>query len=233
MKTRFKIYRFDPERDKKSRFQEYELKTQPTDKILDCLNRIRWEQDPTLAFRMSCGHGVCGSDGMRINSVCAISCQRLVKDYGEGTIIVEPLPNFPVAKDLVVDMDSFFTKYRNVNPFLIPGSKIPEKERRQSQEQRKKFDEAIRCILCASCTAACPVIDENEKFLGPAALLRAFRYLFDSRDEGLELRREALDSEEGIWGCETHGKCTEVCPKEIPVTRSLAMVKLQIKGKIL
>jgi succinate dehydrogenase / fumarate reductase iron-sulfur subunit len=167
---------------------------------------------------------------MRINGVCALACQRLVKDYSEDPIIIEPLPNFPVLKDLLVDLDSFFEKYRAVWPFLLPKDSEPglETERIQRPDERKTFDEAIRCILCACCTAACPITTQNSQFLGPAALLRAFRYLFDSRDGKDAERMEMLDNKDAIWGCETLGKCTEVCPKEIQVTKSLGRVKKRI-----
>ncbi len=232
MKTKFTIFRFDPEKDERHYYKEYELETQPTDKILDCLNRIRWEQDPSLAFRMSCGHGVCGSDGMKINGVCGLSCQKLIRDFEGESLMIEPLPHFHVVKDLVVDLEGFFEKYRKVKPYLMPKEKAPERERLQSPKERKAFDEAIRCILCACCTAACPVTGENSAFWGPAALLRSFRYLFDSRDGEDEARMKKLDHKDGIWGCKTHGECTKVCPKEIPVTKSLAFVKLKLKGKI-
>lgn len=228
MELIFNIFRFDPERDKGSRYQEYRIEAEPTDKILDCLNRIRWEQDPSLAFRMSCAHGICGSDGMRINGVCALACQRLVRDYGGGPITIDPLPNFRVLKDLIVDLDSFFEKYRAVRPYLLPVGPEPEGERSQSVDERKPFDEAIRCILCACCSASCPITGERERFLGPAALLRAFRYLFDSRDGACKHRMNDLDNDDGIWGCKGHGKCTEVCPKEIDVRKSLGMTKKRI-----
>ena len=234
MKTVFNIQRFDSKTDEKPYFQEFHLETRPTDKILDCLNRIRWEQAPSLALRMSCGHGVCGSDGMKINGVCTISCQRLIKDYPGGEpIFIEPLGSFPVLKDLVVDMTSFFDKYRQAIPYLMPDGEAPEKERIQSREERKKFDEAIRCILCGSCTSCCPAMAESEnRFLGPAALLRAFRYLFDSRDDAGKKRLKEVDDPDGIWGCKTYGVCTKVCPKEIPVTKNLAFIKLKEKGKL-
>ena len=234
MQTLFRIQRFDPKKDKEPRFEEFRLDTRPTDKLLDCLNRIRWEQAPSLALRMSCGHGVCGSDGMKINGVCTISCQRLIRDYPEGEpITIEPLANFPVLKDLVVDMDMFFEKYSEVRPYLLPKGEAPDKERLQSPEERKKFEEAIRCILCGSCTSCCPAVTESENnFLGPAALLRAFRYLFDSRDGAGEERLKGLDDSDGIWGCKTYGVCTKVCPKEIPVTKDLAFIKLKEKGKL-
>lgn len=224
----FKIFRLDPKTEKTHRYQEYQVEANPADKILDCLNRIRWEQDTSLAYRMSCAHGVCGSDAMRINGVCALACQRLIKDYTEDPILIEPLPHFPVLKDLLVDFTGFFDKYREVWPYLMAQLPHPERERLQSPEERMAFDEAIRCILCGCCTAACPVVDDNQEFLGPAALLRAFRYLFDSRDAEDIKRMTMLDKDKAIWGCKTHGKCSEVCPKEIKVTQSLGRVKKRI-----
>ena len=182
MKRTFKIFRFDPRTEKNHHYQEYQVDANPVDKILDCLNRIRWDQDTSLAYRMSCAHGVCGSDAMRINGVCALACQRLIKDYSDDPILIEPLPHFPVLKDLMVDFTDFFDKYRAVWPYLMTQLPQPEGERLQTPEERMAFDEAIRCILCGCCTAACPVMDDNQQFLGPAALLKAFRYLFDSRD---------------------------------------------------
>lgn len=227
MKHTFRIFRYDPEKDKEPSYRDYQLETEPADKILDCLNRIRWEQDPSLAYRMSCAHGVCGSDAMRIDGICALACQRLIKDCG-SKVLIEPLPHFPVLKDLLVDFTGFFEHYRAIRPYLMADDTPPERERLQSPEERLAFDEAIRCILCGCCTAACPVAGDSGRFLGPAALLRAFRYLFDSRDrQGIE-RMELLDKENGIWGCKTHGRCTEVCPKEIEVTRSLGRVKKKI-----
>jgi succinate dehydrogenase / fumarate reductase iron-sulfur subunit len=224
----FKIFRFDPRKEKNHRYQEYQIEVNPVDKILDCLNRIRWDQDTSLAYRMSCAHGVCGSDAMRINGVCALACQRLIKDYSEDPILIEPLPHFPVLKDLMVDFTAFFDKYREVWPYLMTQLPHPERERLQTPDERMAFDEAIRCILCGCCTAACPVMDDNQQFLGPAALLRAFRYLFDSRDTEDIKRMEALDTDNAIWGCKTHGKCSQVCPKEIEVTQSLGRVKQRI-----
>jgi succinate dehydrogenase / fumarate reductase iron-sulfur subunit len=228
MERTFRIFRFDPDEDERPRYQQYRLGVEPTEKILDCLNRIRWEQDPSLAFRMSCAHGVCGSDGMRINGVCALACQRLVRDYPEDPITIDPLPNFPVLKDLIVDLKAFFDDYRAVKPYLMASRSYPEEERIQSKGERALIDESIRCILCACCTAACPVTPENSRYLGPAALLRAFRYLFDSRDDAIDERMKILDNEDGIWGCKGHGKCTEVCPKEIDVRKWLGLVKKRI-----
>lgn len=229
MILKLKIFRFDPEKDEKPTYQTFEIEADPMDRLLDCLNRIRWEQDPTLSFRMSCGHGVCGSDGMRINGICGLACQKLVKDFKEE-VLIEPLPVFKVVKDLVVDLGSFFEKYNSIKPYLITKTSPPDQERKQSPEEHKNFEEAIRCILCACCTASCPVNQnkETENYVGPAALVRAFRYLFDSRDEGSEERIALLDHKDRAWGCQTLWKCTEVCPKEIPVTKQIGLIKRSI-----
>jgi succinate dehydrogenase / fumarate reductase, iron-sulfur subunit len=230
MQCHFLIYRFDPARDAKPRYQRYELTAEPTDKILDCLNRIRWEQDASLAYRASCAHGICGSDAMVINGSIALACQRLVRDYKTGgNFVIEPLLLFKVIKDLVVDLAPFFEKHRAVKPYLISDEAPPEKERLQSPAEQQIIDPALRCILCASCTAACPINRADEQYLGPAALLRAFRYVFDSRDTARSGRLADLDSEEGIWGCKTMRWCTDVCPKGIPVTKCLTQIKTALK----
>jgi len=227
--VRLKVFRFDPEIDEKPYYKDYEVDAEPTGRLLDCLNRIRWEQDPTLSFRMSCGHGVCGSDGMRIDGVCGLPCQKLVKSLGPETL-VEPLPVFRVIKDLVVDLEPFFERYRSIKPHLIAPSSASDGERRQSPEEIHRLEDAVRCILCACCTSSCPVNQdpETEDYLGPAALVRAFRYLFDSRDEGMAQRIDILDRKAGAWGCQTLWKCTEVCPKEIPVTKLIGQIKRKI-----
>lgn len=231
MPITMRIFRFDPEKDKEPHYQTYTLEAEPTDRLLDCLNRIRWEQDPTLSFRMSCGHGICGSDGMRINGICGLACQKLVKDFPEGEeILLEPLPVFKVVKDLVVDLDLFLEKYNSIKPYLIAKTMPPEDERRQRPDEQHLFEAAIRCILCACCTASCPVNQNRETadYVGPAALVRAFRYLFDSRDEATAERVSLLDRKDGAWGCQTLWKCTEVCPKQIPVTKEIGQIKRRI-----
>ena len=232
VEMKFRIFRYDPEHDQEPRYQVYTITADPAERILDCLNRIRWEQDGTLGYRMSCGHGVCGSDAMKINGRCALACQKLVKDYVDQEVILEPLPSFKVLKDLIVDLDPFFAKVKAVRPYLINAQEPPEKERRQTHEQSRKVNEAIRCILCACCTAACPVTAENEKYLGPSALVWAFRYIFDSRDEATSDRLKGVDSPDGAWGCVNHFECTRVCPKEIPVTKSINMIKREIEKRL-
>jgi succinate dehydrogenase / fumarate reductase iron-sulfur subunit len=231
MKVNLKIYRFDPEKDDEPQYQTYEVEAKPSDRILDCLNTIHREQDPTLSFRMSCGHGICGSDGMTINGVSALSCQKLVKDYEAGKeILIEPLKVFKVVKDLIVDQEPFFEKYHSVRPHLIEENNLPEKERIQSQEDRAKFDEATRCILCACCTAACPVnqSEDTTTYIGPAALVRGFRFINDSRDVAREERLALLDNKDGAWGCQTFWKCSKVCPKGIQITIEIASIKKDI-----
>lgn len=230
MEKRFRIFRFDPDVDSEPSYRTYVVETEARQRILDCLNRIKWEQDGTLGYRMSCGHGVCGSDGMRINGRCGLACQKLVGEYRESEeLLLEPLPGFPVLKDLIVDLEPFFAKVEAVRPYLIAATVPPETERLQSPDDNKKLNEVIRCILCASCTASCPITQENENFLGPAALVWAFRTIFDSRDgEHLE-RLKRLDSEDGAWGCQNHFECTRVCPKEIKVTKSINLIKREIK----
>ena len=231
MKMKFKIFRFDPEKDERSYYQDFEVEADPMERILDCLNRIRVEKDPTLSYRMSCGHGVCGSDGMRINGTSSLACQKLVKDFKENEeVLIEPLQVFRVLKDLVVDMDPFFERYNSIKPYLIIATPPPDKERPQSIEEHQKFEDAIRCILCACCTASCPVNQDKatQAYIGPAALVRAFRYPFDSRDEGSKERIALLDDKDGAWGCQTKWMCTRVCPKEIPVTKEIFEVKKRI-----
>lgn len=230
MDMTFRIFRFDPAVDEAPRYQEYRVSTRPGDRILDCLNRIRWEQDGTLAYRMSCAHGVCGSDGMRINGRCSLACQKLVKEYaGEEVIVLDPLPHFKVVKDLVVNMEEFLDRVKRFRPFLLPADDAPEKERLQAPEDRKAIDEVIRCILCGCCTGACPVLDENPDYVGPAALVWAYRYIFDTRDGEKVPRLEEAAKPDAAKPCVNYFECTRSCPKGIPVTKSINLIKREIK----
>ncbi len=232
MRCKFLIYRFDPTVDKDPHYQEHTIEAEGTDKILDCLNKIRWEQDATLSYRYSCAHGICGSDALMINGRIGLACQKLIRDFKTANnFVIEPLPLFRVIKDLIVDLEPFFEKHRSVRPYLIDDEEAPDKERLQSAENQKSIEPALRCILCASCTSACPINRANEKYLGPAALLRAFRYIVDSRDAATDSRLAQIDSKDGIWGCRTMWWCTEVCPKEIPVTKCLGQIKRLVREK--
>jgi succinate dehydrogenase / fumarate reductase, iron-sulfur subunit len=228
MEMKFKIFRFDPDRDKEPYFQKYKVDAEPWERILDCLNRIKWEQDGTLSYRMSCAHGVCGSDAMKINGKCALACQKLVKEYKDAEVLIEPLPTFKVLKDLIVDLTVFFERVEWIRPYLI-ASPPPEKERIQSPEDRHKMGESVRCILCACCVGACPVSNENGNYLGPAPLVQAFRRIFDSRDQAKDERLKQVDYPDGVWGCVNYFECTRACPKEIPVTKEINTIKREIK----
>jgi len=233
MEVRFRIFRFDPESGKEAYFRTYTVAAMPEERILDCLNRIKWEQDGTLGYRMSCAHGVCGSDGMRINGVCALACQKLVKDYtGSEEITLEPLPFFEVRKDLIVDMDDFLGGIDSMRPYLIQDKDPPGKERLQSPEDHKKVEEVIRCILCACCTGACPVMKDNPDYVGPAALVWAYRYLYDTRDGRFMSRLDKLNEPNSVWPCENYFECTRVCPKNIPITKSINLMKREIKKQL-
>lgn len=233
MEMRFRIFRFDPDVDKEPFYKTYTVAVRPDERILDCLNRIKWEQDGTLGYRMSCAHGVCGSDGMRINGVCALACQKLVRDYaGSDEISLEPLPFFKIRKDLIVDMDEFLAKVDSMRPYLVQAAAPPEKEWLQSPQDHKKTEDVIRCILCACCTGACPVMLENPDYVGPAALVWAYRFLYDSRDGEFTSRLRKLDEPNSVWPCVNHFECTRVCPKSIPITKSINFMKREIKKQM-
>ena len=177
----FKIQRFNPDKDKRSHYEDYQVDLETTDRVLDGLNEIKWRQDGTLTYRRSCAHGVCGSDAMRINGRNRLACKLLVKDL-PGQVTIEPMLGFTVIKDLVVDLEPFFEKYRSIAPYLINDSAPPETERLQSPEDRARYDDGTKCILCAACTTSCPPFWANKEFVGPAAIVNAHRFIFDSRD---------------------------------------------------
>lgn len=233
MKITLEIQRFNPEESRESAFQTYEVEAEPTDRLLDLLMHVKQFQDGTLAFRKSCAHGVCGSDAMRINGKDRLACKTLVRDVADRdgtTVRIEPLRHFPVVKDLVVDQSGFFEKYRSVKPFLINEEPVEEKERVQSRKEREVFDDATNCILCSACYSACPVLDGNPGFIGPAALANAFRFLEDSRDRGFEERLPVLDEPNGVWACENHFECTRACPRGIKITKHINHMKRKIKA---
>jgi succinate dehydrogenase / fumarate reductase iron-sulfur subunit len=225
MQVTLSINRFDPTKDKKPSRKEYTIDVVPTFRILDCLDKIKWEIDGSLSYRRSCSHGICGSDAMMINGVNQLACQVLVQDFKKKYIKIDPLPSLLVIKDLVVDMDSFFDKYEIVKPYLITKTPPPVKERYQSQEDRALIDESVNCILCGACSTSCPSLWSNDEYLGPAALLKAYRFIFDSRDEAPNKRLDIVDTPDGLWRCHTIFNCVEVCPKEINITWHLSQMK--------
>jgi succinate dehydrogenase / fumarate reductase iron-sulfur subunit len=227
MKVHLKIRRFNPETDEKSWWGEYDVEAEPTDRVLDLLHYVKDYQDGTLVFRRSCGHGICGSDAMRINGRNLLACKVLVQDVG-NKITVEPLLAMPVIKDLIVDMEPFFAKYRSVIPFLVNKDPPPPGERLQSPEDRETFDDTTKCILCAACTTSCPSFWSNEKYVGPAAIVQAHRFIFDNRDQAIQERLEILNERDGVWRCRTVFNCVEACPRDIDVTRAIGEVKKAI-----
>ncbi len=219
-----KVRRYDPELDPEAFWQPFEVPVDKGDRLLDALHHIKWYLDGSLTFRRSCAHGVCGSDAMRINGVNRLACKVLVKDLGDE-ILVEPIKGLPVMKDLVVDMEPFFEAYRSVKPFLITDGREPSRERLQSADDRERFDDTTKCILCAACTTSCPVYWTDESYFGPAAIVNAHRFIFDSRDDGAEERLEILNDKEGVWRCRTTFNCTDACPRGIEVTKAIQEVK--------
>ena len=221
-----RVRRFDPEEDSKPFWQDFEVSAYATDRILDLLHKIKWEQDGSLTFRRSCGHGICGSDAVRINGRNRLACKTLVKDLNaDKPITVEAIKGLPLEKDLVVDMKPFFAAYREVKPFLIPAGHEPTRERIQTVEQRARFDDTTKCILCAACTTSCPVFWNDEQYFGPAAIVNAHRFIFDSRDAGAAERLDIVNDAEGVWRCRTAFNCTEACPRGIEVTKAIQEVK--------
>lgn len=228
MKSTFRIQRFNPETDKAPYYQEFEVEVEPTDRVLDGLNHIKWNLDGTLTYRRSCAHGICGSDAMRINGTNALACKVLMRDVGPK-VTIEPILGFPVIRDLVVDMEPFFEQYRSIAPYLINDEPPPQgRERLQSIEERERYDDTTKCILCAACTTSCPSFWANENYVGPAAIVNAHRFIFDSRDRGAAERLEVLNSRTGVWRCHTIFNCTVACPREIQVTRAIGEVKKAI-----
>ena len=222
------VRRYNPEDGLDARWEDFDVEVFGTDRVLDALHKIKWEQDGSLTFRRSCAHGVWGSDAMRINGRNRLACKTLIKDLDiTQPIYVEPIKGLAVEKDLVVDMNPFYQAYRDINPFLIASDK-PAKERLQSAEERERFDDTTKCILCAACTTSCPVFWTDGQYFGPAAIVNAHRFIFDSRDEAAEVRLEILNDKEGVWRCRTTFNCTEACPRGIQVTKAIAEVKQAI-----
>ncbi len=219
MDVELRILRFDPERDTEQHWETYRVESGPMDRVLDLLHKVKNEQDGTLTFRRSCGHGICGSDAMMINSRNRLACKIRIDQLGKK-VTVAPLPGLPVMKDLVVDMEGFFAKYRSVRPYLVNEGPEPERERRQSPEQRERFDDTTKCILCAACTSSCPSFWAQPSYVGPAAIVNAHRFIFDSRDEAGDERLEIMADKDGVWRCRTIFNCVDACPRGIHITRA-------------
>lgn len=225
--VQIKIKRYQPEQQARPYWQVFEVEVENSDRLLDTLNKIKWQQDGTLTYRRSCAHGVCGSDAMRVNGRNRLACKVLIKDLGTR-ITVEPMLSFPVIRDLVVDMDPFFAKYEKVKPYLINDEPPPQIERLQSPEERARYDDSTKCILCGACTGSCPQVWANRRWVGPASIVNAHRFIFDSRDRGAAERLRILSDYDGVWPCKTIFNCTECCPRGIRVTDTIEQVKRAI-----
>ncbi len=225
--VRFSIYRYDPDKDAKPYMQELSVELQPTDKmLLDALMRIKQSSgDDSLAFRRSCREGVCGSDAMNINGKNGLACITNLRDLKEP-IVLKPLPGLPVIRDLIVDMTQFFKQYHSIKPFLINDTPPPEKERLQSPQEREELDGLYECILCACCSTSCPSFWWNpDKFVGPAGLLQAYRFIADSRDQATSERLDNLEDPYRLFRCHTIMNCVDVCPKGLNPTRAIGKIK--------
>jgi len=233
MQVTLRVFRYNPEKDKKPHYETYQLEAQSTDRVLDLLETVKNYYDGTLSFRRSCAHGICGSDAMRINGINPLACKVLVKDIRGSKITVEPLLGLRVIKDLIVDMEPFFEHYRSVMPYLVNDEPPPKRERLQSPEERERFDDTTKCILCAACTTSCPSFWANDKYVGPAALVTAHRFIFDSRDRAAAERLKILNDEFGVYRCHTIFNCTDACPREIQITKAIGELKKAIAtGKL-
>ena len=223
------IRRFIPEVDTEPHWQDFDVEMYATDRVLDALHKIKWEQDGSLSFRRSCAHGVCGSDAMRINGRNRLACKTLIKDLDiTKPVYVEAIKGLPLEKDLIVDMEPFFESYRQINPFLVAGAVKDGKERTQSPVERARFDDTTKCILCAACTSSCPSFWAQPSYVGPAAIVNAHRFIFDTRDDAAEERLEILADKDGVWRCRTIFNCTDACPRGIHITQAI----LEVSSKI-
>ena len=223
----FSIYRYNPETDKKPYMQAFELnevEVEPGMMLLGALLKLK-EKDPSLSFRRSCQEGVCGSDGMNINGLNGLACITPLSALKEP-IEVRPFPGMPVVRDLIVDMDNFYSQYRKTRPYLINNDPEPDVERKQSPAERDTLDGLYECILCGCCSASCPSYWWNpERFLGPAALLQSARFIVDSRDQNTEERLDQLDDAYALFRCHSIMNCVQVCPKGLNPTAAIGTIK--------
>jgi succinate dehydrogenase / fumarate reductase iron-sulfur subunit len=231
----FKVLRYDAkEPERYASFSSYRVRVIPGLTVLTVLMRIRDELDGTLAFRSSCRAATCGSCAMVINGKLDLACRTQVTSCNSETIILEPLPNFDIIRDLVVDLTPFWTMYERIKPYLIRRSPDPEKEIVQSPDDRKRIDQFVNCILCACCYGACEVLRREPDYMGPAALAKLERFILDSRDERPDRLLELVNNGQGVWGCDTLLRCIDACPKEVRPTDAIVglrqtLVKYRLK----
>jgi succinate dehydrogenase / fumarate reductase, iron-sulfur subunit len=230
----FRIYRFDPDSGDNPRVDVYELDMAACGPmVLDALIKIKNEIDPTLSFRRSCREGICGSCAMNIDGLNTLACTKSCNELDDGEVRIYPLPHMPVVKDLIPDLTQFYAQYAQVKPWLTTQSAAPaDRERHQSKEDQEKIDRPSACILCACCSTSCPSYWWNsDKYLGPAALLAAYRWIIDSRDDATDERLQALDDSFKLYRCHTIMNCTEACPKDLNPARAIADIKRMIDDR--
>ena len=229
----FRILRFDPVEDECPYFQDFPYKTQEKMSLLEALMDIRNEQDCTLSFRYSCREAICGSCAMVINGKFDLACRTMVESLSSSLIVIEPLPNLEIQKDLAVDMEPFWQALSQVEPYLFAGEERPEKGHRIEEREMEKIDQYINCILCGCCYSVCPVVSRDERYLGPAALAKLYRFVKDPRDKRGFVHWFRVNTETGAWGCDTVFKCNEVCPKKVrPADGIEGLRRRLVLGKI-
>lgn len=223
---RFSVYRYNPETNQKPYMQDYDINPHSSVKfLLDALVQIKDEEDDSLSLRRSCREGICGSDGVNINGKNGLACITSLDEVKEP-VVVKPLPGLPVIRDLVVDMSQFFKQYRSIKPYLISDDPVPRKERLQDPADRAELDGLYECILCACCSTSCPSFWWNpDKFVGPAGLLQAYRFIADTRDTRTNERLDNLDDAYRLFRCHTIMNCVDACPKGLNPTKAIVKIK--------
>ncbi len=227
---KIKIKRFNKERVPKQWIENFQVETRKGMNLLEALFRIQDEQDGTLSFRYSCRGAVCGSCAMRVNGEDVLACRTHVEDLLDKAALIEPLPFFPVIRDLIVDLSVFFDHYGKIEPFLQGKSISPQEEYPMEEERRKEIDLYVNCILCGICFGTCPAFEKDRQFLGPAILAKAFRFFADPRDIRNKNILEAVNTQQGVWGCKTVFNCVKVCPKQVPPTYGILKMRRKILG---
>ena len=237
MRANFKILRFNPEKDNKPGFQEFHLDTPTGMTLLEALRILKTDQDGSLTFRWSCASSICGSCAVTVNGRNKLACKTQVSGVLSDPIVIEPLAGFPVIKDLVVDWEPLFATIEALQPYLINDEAPSDREWLQDRQVRQTYDDVAQCILCGSCTSSCPVGWTDRRYLGPAALSKAWRFVTDDRDRATAKRLDMVNNEFGVWRCRTMFRCKEACPKYIDTTGAIerlrqAIVRYELTGKV-
>ncbi len=231
-KYKFRVFRYNPEQSKKGRYDSFELEVEKGMTVLDCLQAIKDNLDGSLSFRRSCRSAICGSCAVSINGKNDLACHLQVSSLPGRVITIAPLPGYPIVKDLIVDMDEFYENLKKVLPWFVRKSPFSDRELSQSSEDREKIDSAVNCVLCGSCSSSCPAFWFNTDYLAPGALLKAYRFVMDSRDEAKKERLELIDNKNGIWRCHSVFNCEEACPKKLRPNEAIAELKIETLKEI-